>query len=132
MDDRNHQHEHQHQRAEHPAKHGENPNGLPRDDAAAVGALIRAALASGCRLSVHDGEEWTLRSSTDAGALQAALGTTDGDTVRVLDGAGNALGFLELVYGNRDGTTVADHTVGAIVGAIADAASRASETGCRR
>ena len=60
-----------------------NPNGLPSDDFAIVSALLDAALAKGYSVSVHDGETWPVKRSTDRAALMDAIGTTDMDTLRI-------------------------------------------------
>lgn len=44
--------------------------------------LIRHALESDYTISVCDGEEWTLKLSTDADAIMKALQSTDSDVLR--------------------------------------------------
>ncbi|MGV7193562.1 hypothetical protein [Xanthomonas axonopodis] len=102
-----------------------NPNGLPVDDFALVSALVDAALAKGYSVSVHDGEEWTVRRSTDRDALIDALGTTDEDSVRFYDN-GSPVGTVWMVYGNRDWSTIADSTVSPEIEALTNAAELAA------
>ena len=62
--------------------------------------LVRAALESGYSLSIHDGEEWTVRRSKDADAILAALATTGMDSIRFRSPEGPRVGELVLVWGN--------------------------------
>jgi len=62
--------------------------------------IVNAAIASGYCLSVHDGEEWTLRRSKDAQAVLDALATTGMDTIRLRSPEGVRVGELILVWGN--------------------------------
>ena len=73
-------------------------------------ALITYLLAAGCSLSVHDGEETTIRRSVDPSAVFDALATTDADTLTAHFPDGNAAGFW-LIYGNGPGELIADHDV---------------------
>lgn len=77
-----------------------------------VARLVDAALRDGYRLSVSDGEEWTVQRSRDASEVLRALGTTDADIIRLWDEDGATHGMFYLVYGNDpDGSEViADHT----------------------
>lgn len=65
--------------------------------------LVTRALAAGYKVSVNDGEETTLRKSTDLAKIMAAMFTTDEDTLHI-DTPGYK-GWIELIYGN-DGTDV--------------------------
>lgn len=102
-----------------------NPNGLFPDDFGIVSALVNDALAKGYSLSVHDGEAWSLKRSTDKAAVIGAIGTTDMDTVRLRKPCGTVAGNVVLVYGNRDWTTIADYTDTPEIEAMAEAAERA-------
>lgn len=73
-------------------------------------ALIRALLNAGCSLSVHDGEETTLSRSTDPGAVLAALGTTEADTLTAWRADLPRTADFLLVYGNGPGELIADHS----------------------
>ena len=88
---------------------------LTAGEARKVRALVRAILATGADVSVHDGTEWTVKKSRDNKTIIAALGTTGADTLRVRDMDGARLGDFELIYGNDpDGTEViSDHTANA-------------------
>lgn len=89
-----------------------------RGEAEEARRIVRKALAAGYALSVHDGEEATVRGSRDEAKILAALATTDADTVTVhrrdLNNASgwHSVGVLLLVWGNApDGSElVADHT----------------------
>ncbi len=62
-------------------------------------AIIRTALAKGWAISVNDGEEWTLRSSTDPVIIEEHLASTDGDWLRFRE-HGKSLGAVYLIWGN--------------------------------
>lgn len=79
-------------------------------DRTQANALIDLLLANGCRVSVHDGEELTLKRSTDRAAILDAMGTTEADTLTWRDADGLWLGEFVLIYGNGPGELVADHT----------------------
>lgn len=82
-------------------------------EARAARKLIKAALAAGYCVSVNDGEEWTVKLSTDAKTILDALCTTEADTIvlRHADTKERA-GSFWLIYGNdADGSElIADHT----------------------
>lgn len=67
-----------------------------------VNRLIRAALAHGLTVSVHDGEEWTLKRSRDAKAIREALATTGADNVTLRNSDGAAVGTVLLIWGNGE------------------------------
>ena len=84
-------------------------------DAKQARDLIGKALAAGLSVSVHDGEAWALKRSTDAAAILAALGSTDADSLRFRDAAGENVGFAYLVYGNGPDELVADCSAEGVV-----------------
>ena len=70
------------------------------DDERAIAALIVSELiALGYALSVYDGEAWTVKASTDAREVCAALASTDADEIRVRD-VGAVVGSVTLIWGN--------------------------------
>ena len=122
----------QQQPAQHLAKHGPNPNNLRPDDLAAVVALVDCAIAVGYALSVHDGEKVTVRRSRERDVLIAALGTGEEDVVRMTRAEdGRLVGSVVLVYGNADGTTIADVSMGATGTEPVRAAERAARAAAR-
>ena len=82
-------------------------------EARAARKLIKAALAAGYCISVNDGEDWTVKLSTDTKTILDALCTTEADTIvlRHADTKERA-GSFWLIYGNDpDGSElIADHT----------------------
>ena len=74
--------------------------------------LVRAALAAGYSISVHDGEEWTVSRATRAYDVLDALATTGEDTLQLYDADQHGAGCLYLVWGNADDGSelIADHT----------------------
>lgn len=71
----------------------------PDPEARIIDCLLDHALATGHNLSVNDGEETTLRYSTDRAAIRAAMQTTELDTLTVRKGT-RYIGFVLLIYGN--------------------------------
>jgi hypothetical protein len=83
-----------------------------------VRRLVRAALNAGYTISVNDGEEWTVKRSTNAKTIKDALATTGEDTLRLhaadpskTIGWHNA-GSFSLIWGNADDGSelIADYT----------------------
>jgi hypothetical protein len=85
--------------------------------------LIRSILGhpDQLRISVYDGEEYTVKRSRDSTAILGALSTTDSDVLVIRDSANTRLGSILLIGGN-DGDLIADHTDSPLICAlIADA-----------
>lgn len=76
-----------------------------------AGKLIDAILEKGFSASVNDGEEWTVKRSTDKKLILSALATTGEDYVRLYDKDGQSQGTFVLIWGNDpDGSElIADH-----------------------
>jgi hypothetical protein len=72
--------------------------------------LVDAALAKGWTVSVCDGEEWTVKKSTDAKAIKASLMSTDEDILRFRRADGTKIGMVVLVYGNSPEELFSDHS----------------------
>ena len=93
-----------------------------------ITALIDATLAQDLRVSVYDGEEWTLSRSTDRAAIRAAIGTTDETTIAIWtkhpeDGETLArLGNILLIHGNGE-DVISDCTDSATICALCDDAT---------
>lgn len=63
--------------------------------------LVADALAAGWSISVHDGEEWAIKQSTDKAAIYAAMCSTEMDTLRFRKD-GEPIGSVTLIYGNGE------------------------------
>tara|TARA_R110000822_G_scaffold11505_3_gene42017 strand:- start:684 stop:998 length:315 start_codon:yes stop_codon:yes gene_type:complete len=61
--------------------------------------IVSDALGSGYNISLNDGEEWTVRGSTDALELSAASASTECDMLRFRDGP-DPIGMVWLIWGN--------------------------------
>jgi hypothetical protein len=79
------------------------------DELAVFKLTCETIIAAGYAVSLSDGEEWTVKASTDVAELVAAAQTTDGDTLRVWDRA-KPLGFVSFVYGNSASEVIADYS----------------------
>jgi pimeloyl-CoA synthetase len=89
-------------------KNAAYPDHLDRNERKVIDRLIKDALAIGCTISVHDGEEFAIRSSDDYAAITAEVAATDETTLRVRDGDLHAAIFL--VHGNLPSEVISDMT----------------------
>jgi len=81
------------------------------EEAAVARRLVRAALTSEWTVSVNDGEEWTVKRSTDFNEIIDALATTGADSLQISDKEGKKMGSLYLVYQNGPGDElIADYS----------------------
>lgn len=71
--------------------------------------IVKDALANGWTISINDGEEWTVKNSTDSRTILDAMCSTDSDVLRLRDAAGEAIGNIWLVWGN-DEDVISDHS----------------------
>jgi hypothetical protein len=71
-----------------------------------ITAMIDAALAKQWRISVYDGEEYTVTASTDRKAIRDAIGTTDEGSLKFSSPQGEGRykieGIIFLVHGNHE------------------------------
>lgn len=74
-----------------------------------VGRLVDAGLSMGYSVSVNDGEEWTVKRSSNRKEIMDALATTDSDTLRFHTSGGDRVGGFFLVWGN-DEDVISDHS----------------------
>jgi hypothetical protein len=82
--------------------------------------IIGRALAKGYTVSVCDGEEYTVKRSTNRVAIRAALATTDADTILVRRADGEKIGVIWFVWGNSPEEVAADHTDNAEIRELVD------------
>ena len=80
---------------------------LPSDERAIIAQLLDDAAAAGYLVSVHDGEGFAVRISSDQTAIRLAIGDTDETTLLFRDparvdqhGKPALVGFVFLVHGN--------------------------------
>jgi len=76
-------------------------NDAAKDEANIARKIIKLALERGLTISVNDGEEWTVKETTMAKAVEHALCTTDQDTIRLHEADGS-IGSIYLVWGNGE------------------------------
>ena len=76
-----------------------------------VARLCSAAFAKGYTISINDGEEWTVKTSSSYNEVCAGLATTGEDTLLLRSSEG-IIGRVYLVWGNdADGSElIADYT----------------------
>jgi len=80
-------------------KHGKNAR-----------AIVRAALANGWTVSVNDGEEWTVKASTNYREITSAMFSTCEEILRFRDTSGARIGSVYLIYCNEPYEIIADCT----------------------
>jgi hypothetical protein len=71
--------------------------------------IVDDALAQGWRISVNDGEEWTVVGSDDRAAILAAMNTTEADTLRFTRQEREIGGWVTLVWSNSH-DVIHDHS----------------------
>lgn len=75
-------------------------------------SAIAELLSAGYTLGVYDGEETTIKQSTDKQAVLDALQTTDDDYLLVYKaGESKRCGWVRFVYGNDGWDVISDYTV---------------------
>lgn len=89
--------------------------------------LVDDALAVGCLVSVHDGEEWPLKRSQDRIDILSATRSTDADTLLFHHADGVAIGEVLLIYGNGY-DLISDCTDNAATQALLDGAEALAES----
>lgn len=74
--------------------------------------LLNVALGRGYTVSVWDGEEWSLKRSTDLAAIKAEVEGVEEALLKFRDSDGNVVGKAVVsVYGLADDETVIDHSL---------------------
>jgi hypothetical protein len=82
-----------------------------KEEAVYARRLVRKALEAGYSLSVNDGEEITVRRSTDRMTVLEAMATAGMDRIYFHNAEGKVLGSFLLVYQNGAGDElIADYT----------------------
>ena len=81
-------------------------------------ALVTACLDRGFLVSVHDGEEWAVKKSSDKAEILAALFATDQDEIVIRTAEGVRAGWFQLIYGNDGYDVVGDYTDNEVCNAI--------------
>lgn len=85
----------------------------PTTETATFRRFVTAALESGLAISVHDGEEWAVKRSSDKTAIFEAANAVDQCELILRDGEGTKRGWALIVWGNApDGSElIADYSV---------------------
>jgi hypothetical protein len=80
---------------------GAFPSYLWNDEAQIINRIITEVLNRKCVISVHNGEEWSVKKSSDRKAIQKEVAATDITQFRVRDAEGQYAGWFMLIHGNR-------------------------------
>lgn len=83
-----------------------------RDEGRICRAIVDKALSEGLTVSVNDGEEWTVRKSSDRDQIIDALMSTDADilSIRHATAVPAGMGRIWLVYGNEGHEVINDYS----------------------
>jgi len=71
---------------------------------------VTEAIAAGYTVSLCDGEEWTVKKSTDKTALIEAAFSTDEDILKLRKADGSSIGNIMFIYGNDGYDVISDYT----------------------
>src|SRR5210317_2352708 len=86
--------------------------------------LIESILSTNASVSVNDGEEWTLKRSTDKLQILQALNSTDADLLRIrCADTGATVGWISLVWDNnynQPAAVICDHAANDYTVSIVD------------
>jgi hypothetical protein len=86
--------------------------------------LIAAILSTNSSVSVNDGEEWTVKESTDKLEILQALNSTDADLLRLrCADTGECVGWISLVWDNnyyQPAAVICDHEANDYTDSIVD------------
>lgn len=91
-----------------------------------VNKILSDAFASGYTVSVWDGEEWTVKSSTNRKEILSALATTCDDVLAFRRPDKSLVGKVLLVYGN-DYDLITDYTDNEAMVALLSGAEKLAE-----
>ena len=84
------------------------------EDRLAANALIRRLLKDGMKISIHDGEEWMLKQSTNRKEILETMSQTGEDTVRARNADKEHVADFYLIYHNGSEqepmVTISDHS----------------------
>lgn len=83
-------------------------NQLNKGEQCVARKLIKAILAEGYNISVHDGEEWVVVDERSFSSVWEGIGNTDIDEIKVLDDTRHCKGWFTLIWGNSPEELVAD------------------------
>ena len=69
-------------------------------EAQIINRILTSALANGGMVSVHDGEEWAIKHSTNRATIQGATAATDETLLVCRLADGTKVGAVQLIHGN--------------------------------
>jgi hypothetical protein len=73
--------------------------------------LIKYALAQGCSISVHDGEEWQVKKSKRFHAIKSSVDSVEASTLRIRDMAGVVVAQADVVDCDEPDETLVDWSI---------------------
>lgn len=77
----------------------------------AVKKVVESAIRLGYMVSLFDGEEWSVKRSTDKKLIMANVYATDMDKIQFRNKVtGESVGFVLFIYGNCASEVINDHT----------------------
>jgi hypothetical protein len=78
-------------------------------EARVVKLFCETMIAAQFSISLYDGEEWTVKRSTDVNKIMEAIQTTDMDNLRVRAPCGEHMGDCLFIYGNSASEVINDY-----------------------
>ena len=86
--------------------------------------LIESILSTNVSVSVNDGEEWTLKRSTDKVEILKALNSTESDLLRIRCAeTGERVGWISLIWDNnyyQPAAVICNHAANDYIDSIVD------------
>lgn len=90
------------------------PSRVPTWERPVITGLLTELFARGCKVAVHNGEEWASKRTTKIGSIRPNLNTADEDSLVVWNSEGERIGTFYLIYNNGSEhdpmTVVADYS----------------------
>lgn len=97
-------------------------------EAAIAKKLVGVILDRGFKISIWEGERWTILLSQDEKAILEALASTGDDMLMVSTPKNGLLGYIFLVYGNGE-DLISDHSVNDVIDEIVNTVLGAINSG---
>lgn len=89
--------------------------------------IVTDALYRKYTVSVNDGEEWTVKRSSDFNQIIEALASTGEDLLKFRSESGEALGTVYLVWGNCGWDLITDHSANEVIAELLTGANELSD-----
>lgn len=75
-----------------------------------VRRLVTAAINKGFQVSINNGEDWEIKTSSNVQDVMDCIMATDEDYVRLTGCMGEIVATFRMIYGNSPAEVIADHS----------------------